>query len=176
MFVEFAFQGKFDRTTHPKFFTQQELFGLVCYTCAVLFETLCAKLSFFDTLNECFRAGLGKLLIRKVGTRNFPLFPGSDSEPVRDGKHNQCLTMALGAGRLEPAVPFEVSQASGFEFSGFTHMVIAESPQYGPQSARQLIGACKVVPLRSDLQAVTIQKSDLLARHCAGFSIYHCWT
>jgi hypothetical protein len=31
--------------------------SLVCRKCAVRFELLCAKSSFFDTCEECFRAG-----------------------------------------------------------------------------------------------------------------------
>ena len=37
----------------------------VCRKCAVRFESVCAKMSFFDTSAKCFRAGfiVGKLLI-----------------------------------------------------------------------------------------------------------------
>jgi hypothetical protein len=40
---------------------------------------------------------------------------------------------------LEPHVRFEMISDSDFKFSGFTHMVVAESPQYAPKSANGLL-------------------------------------
>lgn len=40
---------------------------------------------------------------------------------------------------LEPAIPFEMTSVSGFDLSGFTHMIVAESPQYAPRSASRLL-------------------------------------
>ena len=40
---------------------------------------------------------------------------------------------------IEPCVPFELVPNHRFEFSGFTHMVVAQSPQYTPRSADRLL-------------------------------------
>jgi hypothetical protein len=39
----------------------------------------------------------------------------------------------------EPIVPFELTEETKFDFSGFTHMVVARSPQYTPLSADDLL-------------------------------------
>jgi hypothetical protein len=39
----------------------------------------------------------------------------------------------------EPAVPFDFAAVPNFSFRGFTHMVVAHSPQYTPPSADQLL-------------------------------------
>ena len=39
----------------------------------------------------------------------------------------------------EPTVPFELTEETSFDFSGFTHMVVARSPQYTPVSADDLL-------------------------------------
>ena len=46
-------------------FSGQELRFWVCHKCAVRFEPMCADVSFFNTLQKCFRAGYfcGKSLI-----------------------------------------------------------------------------------------------------------------
>lgn len=41
--------------------------------------------------------------------------------------------------RLEPPIPFEWKTGAEFEFSGFTRMVVAQSPQYTPASADRLL-------------------------------------
>jgi hypothetical protein len=47
----------------------------LCRECAIRCEPLYAKVRFFDTDVECFRAGLvkGKLLIPEVETRRFSI-------------------------------------------------------------------------------------------------------
>jgi hypothetical protein len=40
---------------------------------------------------------------------------------------------------VEPAVPFECVAASGFAFTGFTHMILAQSPQFTPATADRLL-------------------------------------
>lgn len=40
---------------------------------------------------------------------------------------------------LEPSVPFECTKSTEFEFSGFTHMVLAQSPKYIPESTDHLM-------------------------------------
>lgn len=40
---------------------------------------------------------------------------------------------------VEPPVPFTCTAASEFQFSGFTHMVIARSPGYTPRAADKLL-------------------------------------
>jgi hypothetical protein len=40
---------------------------------------------------------------------------------------------------VEPAVPFEHILAPKFEFRGFTHMIVAQSPHFTPPSADQLL-------------------------------------
>jgi hypothetical protein len=40
---------------------------------------------------------------------------------------------------VEPAVPFNYTPAHRFRFEGFTHMTVAQSPQYTPPSADQLL-------------------------------------
>lgn len=39
----------------------------------------------------------------------------------------------------EPIVPFELTEEAEFDFSGFTHMVVARSPRYTPLSADDLL-------------------------------------
>jgi hypothetical protein len=41
--------------------------------------------------------------------------------------------------QVEPGVPFEVRPFGEFQFSGFTHMVVAQSPQYTPALADLLL-------------------------------------
>ena len=41
---------------------------------------------------------------------------------------------------VEPKVPFEAKSAATFNFSGFTHMVGAQSPSYTPETADPLLG------------------------------------
>ena len=40
---------------------------------------------------------------------------------------------------IEPAVPFDFTPVPKFRFTGFTHMVVAHSPQYTPPSADKLL-------------------------------------
>jgi hypothetical protein len=40
---------------------------------------------------------------------------------------------------VEPAIPFDLISERDFQFSGFTHMILAQSPQYTPESADQLL-------------------------------------
>ena len=40
---------------------------------------------------------------------------------------------------VEPQVPFEVEPATTYNFSGFTHMVVAQSPSYTPETADPLL-------------------------------------
>ena len=40
---------------------------------------------------------------------------------------------------VEPAVQFEYIQSDRFRFDGFTHMTVAQSPQYTPASADELL-------------------------------------
>jgi hypothetical protein len=40
---------------------------------------------------------------------------------------------------VEPAVPFEYIRSDQFRFTGFTHMTVAQSPQYTPASADKLL-------------------------------------
>ena len=40
---------------------------------------------------------------------------------------------------VEPAIPFDLISEREFEFSGFTHMILAQSPQFTPASADQLL-------------------------------------
>jgi hypothetical protein len=41
--------------------------------------------------------------------------------------------------QVEPAVPFECVAAGGFAFTGFTHMILAQSPQFTPATADLLL-------------------------------------
>jgi hypothetical protein len=40
---------------------------------------------------------------------------------------------------VEPAVPFECVADGGFAFAGFTHMILAQSPQFTPPTADRLL-------------------------------------
>ena len=44
---------------------------------------------------------------------------------------------------LEPPVPFECRKSTEFEFSGFTHMVLAQSPKYIPESSDPLMSVIR---------------------------------
>ena len=39
----------------------------------------------------------------------------------------------------EPTIPFDWAPANGFEFEGFTHVLVAQSPRYTPTSADHLL-------------------------------------
>ena len=39
----------------------------------------------------------------------------------------------------EPTIPFDWAPASGFEFEGFTHVLVAQSPRYTPTSADHIL-------------------------------------
>jgi hypothetical protein len=41
--------------------------------------------------------------------------------------------------RAEPVVPFHLTPSGAFEFSAFTHIVVAQSPQFTPKSADKLL-------------------------------------
>jgi hypothetical protein len=41
--------------------------------------------------------------------------------------------------RLEPPVPFAFTSVRNFKFSGFTHMVVAQSPRFVPPAADKLL-------------------------------------
>ena len=55
----------------------------------------------------------------------------------KDGCWWQGRPIQLGCD--EPEIPFRVVKQSDFSCSGFTHMVVAQSPQYTPQSADNLL-------------------------------------
>jgi hypothetical protein len=44
---------------------------------------------------------------------------------------------------IEPAVPFTYIASDRFRFSGFTHMTLAQSPQFTPPSADALLPICR---------------------------------
>lgn len=44
---------------------------------------------------------------------------------------------------IEPCVPFFLKEGGGFEFSGFTHMLLAQSPRYTPKSADLLLAGIR---------------------------------
>jgi hypothetical protein len=56
-----------------------------------------------------------------------------ERKPVHHGERNAAPI------HVEPPVPFGLSVESDFEFSGFTHMVVAQSPQYTPPPADLLL-------------------------------------
>jgi len=56
--------------------------------------------------------------------------------------------MAFGSGNFqpihtEPAVPFDCLPGTEFTSGNFTHMVVAQSPQYLAAAADQLPGVCR---------------------------------
>ena len=42
-------------------------------------------------------------------------------------------------GRREPEIPFKLIKSGDFESAGFTHMIVAQSPQYTPEAADPLL-------------------------------------
>ena len=64
-----------------------------------------------------------KILELKQYPKNIDVFRTQRPEPVR----------------IEPPVEFDLAAGSSFEFSGFTHLVVAQSPQFTPVAADALL-------------------------------------
>ena len=71
----------------------------------------------------CFPNGDWKTGVIRLVHRTRKDFLNPDSTPIH----------------TEPSIPFEVQPYTEFEFSGFTHVLVAQSPQYTPVRADQLL-------------------------------------
>jgi UPF0489 domain len=68
----------------------------------------------------------------KTGILELKQYRPEDIVAALDGLHRSPVS-------VEPAIPFDLIPERDFQFSGFTHMILAQSPQFTPVSADELL-------------------------------------